>query len=212
VNAAYASYARSVGFHVDACLPASPEDKGKVESRIGRAKPRIDPRGKHFESINALQAWTDEQIEKSRRHRVCPATGRSVHESWLEERRHLQPLPILPQPFDVVVNRPVHKDCIVNFEGRSYSVPFLHAERTVEVRGCAGIVQILYDGRVIAEHERGTERRLVIDPAHYEGEGDERVHPPMPLGKMSRRLQEIFNQPVEQRPLDLYAALAEVAR
>jgi hypothetical protein len=29
---------------------------------------------------------------------------------------------------------------------------------------------------------------------------------------MGRRLQEIVLQPVEQRPLDLYAALAEVAR
>jgi hypothetical protein len=29
---------------------------------------------------------------------------------------------------------------------------------------------------------------------------------------MGRRLQEIVMQPVESRPIDLYAALAEVAR
>jgi hypothetical protein len=29
---------------------------------------------------------------------------------------------------------------------------------------------------------------------------------------MARKLQEILEQPVEQRPVDLYAALAEVAR
>jgi hypothetical protein len=29
---------------------------------------------------------------------------------------------------------------------------------------------------------------------------------------MARKLQEIASQPVEQRPVDLYAALAEVAR
>jgi hypothetical protein len=29
---------------------------------------------------------------------------------------------------------------------------------------------------------------------------------------MGRKLQEILEMPVEQRPLDLYAALAEVAR
>ena len=34
----------------------------------------------------------------------------------------------------------------------------------------------------------------------------------VPLGRMGRRLQEIAALPVEQRPLDLYAALAEVAR
>jgi hypothetical protein len=34
----------------------------------------------------------------------------------------------------------------------------------------------------------------------------------VPLGKMGRRLQQILEQPVEQRPANLYAALAEVAR
>jgi hypothetical protein len=38
------------------------------------------------------------------------------------------------------------------------------------------------------------------------------VLPPTPLGRMGRRLQEIALMPPEQRPLDIYAALAEVAR
>jgi hypothetical protein len=82
----------------------------------------------------------------------------------------------------------------------------------VEVRGCAAVVQVWYDGRVVAEHPRHTQQRLLISPSHYEGPGDERVTPPTPLGRMARKLQEILEQPVEQRPLDLYAALAEVAR
>jgi hypothetical protein len=65
---------------------------------------------------------------------------------------------------------------------------------------------------VVAEHPRHTERRLLLDPAHYDGPGDERVMPPVPLGQMGRKLPEILETPVEQRPLDLYAALAEVAR
>ena len=35
---------------------------------------------------------------------------------------------------------------------------------------------------------------------------------PIPLGRMGRRLQEIADMAPEQRPVDLYAALAEVAR
>jgi len=85
-------------------------------------------------------------------------------------------------------------------------------ERRVEVRGCAEVVQVLHDGQVVAEHPRHSRARLLLDPAHYEGPGDERVMPPVPLGKMGQRLQEIVLQPVEQRPLDLYAALAEVSR
>jgi Mu transposase, C-terminal domain len=106
----------------------------------------------------------------------------------------------------------VQRDCTVSFEGRTYSVPFVHCGLAVEVRGCAEVVQVLHDGRVVAEHPRHSRQRLLLDPAHYEGVGNERVSPPLPLGKLGRRLQEIVLLPVEQRPLDLYAALAEVAR
>lgn len=46
----------------------------------------------------------------------------------------------------------------------------------------------------------------------HEGEATDTVLPPMRLGKMGRRLQEIAAMAPAQRPLDLYAALAEVAR
>jgi transposase len=212
VNPAYRSYARAVGFHIDACLPGAPQDKGKVESRVGHTRQRIDPRRHRFDGLADLQAWSDQRLDASARRRCCPATGRSVHESWLGERRYLQALPILPMPFDVAVTRPVQRDCLVNFEGRSYSVPFVLAGRTVEVRGCAEVIQFFHDGRMVAEHPRHTAERLLIEPAHYEGPGTDRVEPPVPLGKLGRRLQEIVMTPVQQRPLDLYAALAEVAR
>jgi hypothetical protein len=38
------------------------------------------------------------------------------------------------------------------------------------------------------------------------------VLPPKPLGRMAKKLEEIAQMPVERRPVDLYAALAEVAR
>jgi hypothetical protein len=52
----------------------------------------------------------------------------------------------------------------------------------------------------------------VINPRHYEGESNDRVQAPTPLGKMGRRLQEIAAMAPQERPLDLYQALAEVAR
>ena len=82
----------------------------------------------------------------------------------------------------------------------------------VEVRGCAGRAQVLADAAVVAVHARHTRELLVIDSSHYEGEASEHVLPPTPLGRMGRRLQEIALMPPEQRPLDIYAALAEVAR
>lgn len=53
---------------------------------------------------------------------------------------------------------------------------------------------------------------LVIDPAHFEGEATCDVLPPLPLGRMGARLQEIAALEPEKRPVDLYAELAEVAR
>lgn len=71
---------------------------------------------------------------------------------------------------------------------------------------------MLADHQVLAEHPRHTDRRLLIDPAHYEGPGTATVQAPTPLGRLGRKLQELDAMPVQQRPLDLYAALAEVAR
>ena len=82
------------------------------------------------------------------------------------------------------------------------------------VRGCSGSVQVL-DPRtaaVLISYPRHTRERILIEPACYQGPGTAQVLPPKPLGRMARKLQEIAALPVERRPVDLYAALAEVAR
>ena len=93
-----------------------------------------------------------------------------------------------------------------------YSVPFPHVGSDVEVRGTARHVQVIAANAVVAEHARHTLHRLVIDPSHYEGASTPQVQAPTPLGRLGRRLQEIASLPVVHRPVDLYAALAEVAR
>ena len=108
--------------------------------------------------------------------------------------------------------RTVGRDGLVAFEGRQYSVPFPLVGETVEVRGIAGAVQVLKACRVVALHPRGTERRLLVDQRHYDGPGTGRVIAPPPLGRMGARMQELAAAPVARRSIDLYAALAEVAR
>jgi transposase len=213
VNARYAAYARALRFHVDATRPRAPEDKGKVERRILAHKTGFDPRTRPWRDVDELQAETDAAVRRSAERRICPATGATVWESWLAEQKHLQSLPErLPEPFDLVAQRRVGLDATVHFEGRTYSVPFVWAERSVELRGCARSVQIWAEGRLVAEHPRRTRERILLDPRHYEGPSTERVEAPVPLGRMGRRLQEIWAMVPERRPIDLYAALAEVAR
>jgi transposase len=213
VNARYAAYARALRFHVDATRPRAPEEKGKVERRILAHQRGFDPRRQGWATLAELQAATDRAVERSARQRICPATGETVWESGEAERGWLQPLPApLPEPFDLVAGRRVAIDATVRFESHTYSVPFLHVGREIEVRGCASTVQMWADGRCIAEHPRATRERLLLDPRHYEGPGDARVGAPVPLGRMGRRLQEIWAMPPARRPIDQYAALAEAAR
>ena len=214
INEQYRVYARTMGFHIDACEVRCPEQKGKAERRVGDCK-GLDLRGRRFDGLTGLQAWTDADRSARALRRTCPATGLSVAASWEAEKPSLRPLPeCLPEPFDLVKTVPVHKDAVVHFEGRSYVVPFAYTGREVEVRGCSGSVQILdpKTAAVLISYPRNTRERLLIDPTCYEGPGTAQVLPPKPLGRMARKLQEIAALPVERRPMDLYAALAEVAR
>ena len=212
IHPAYRAYARAVRFHVDACPPRAPQAKGKVERRIRDHRSGLDPYRRHWDSLAELQAVTDDRLRQLSRRRLCPATGTDVETAWQRELACLAPVPVLPEPFDQVGERRVGADCLVAFEHRSYSVPFRYVGQRVEVRGCADTVQILAEGQVIATHPRHTEARVVLDPTHFEGPSTETVIAPPPLGRMGARLQQLAALTPEQRPLDLYAALAEVAR
>jgi hypothetical protein len=214
INEQYRVYARTMGFHIDACEARAPEQKGKTERRVGDCK-GLDIQGRHFDGLADLQAWTDADRAARTLKRICPVTGLSVAATWEAEKPFLRPLPeLLPEPFDLVKTAPVQKDAVIHFEGRSYVIPFTYTGREVEVRGCSGRVQILdpQTAAVLISYPRHTQERLLIDPACYEGPGTAQVLPPKPLGRMARKLQEIAALPVERRPVDLYAALAEVAR
>ncbi len=213
VNPTYRRYATVLHFHVDACPPRQPRAKGKVERRVRDQRFALDPRRQAWTDLAELQQWTDARLDAVAHERICPATGTSVAEAWANEKRCLTRLPeTLPDPFDVVAVRVVGIDALVSFEGRQYSVPFRFAGERVEVRGCAGKIQVVKDCAVIATHPRATAARLVIDQAHYDGPSTERVLAPPPLGRLGSKIQELAFSPVARHSMDLYAALAEVAR
>ncbi len=214
IHPTYESYASTLGFHVDACQPRQPQAKGKTEAKVRLCRQLVhDVARVRYDGLEDLQGVTDARVDEWSLRAICPATGTTVFETWEEERELLTPLPDpLPEPFDVTVRRPVHRDCMVHFEGRQYAVPFQYVGRHVEVRGCAETVQFLFEGRLLREHPRHTEARVIVDPSCYEGEATDRVIPPPPLGRMGKRLEELKDAPVARRSLDLYAELMEVAR
>jgi transposase len=213
INTSYSAYARTMGFHVDPHEARQPQQKGKVERRVGAFK-QLDL-DRVFDSLADLQIYTDETLQRDSVVRKCPVTGKSVHETWTSERELLRPLPAtMPVPFDLIKQAAVHKDCTIRFEGRTYSVPYRFAHKRVEVRGCSGFVQIVdpKDGRVLQEYPRKTRELLLIDQACYEPSADDQASEfsprPLPLGRMARRLEEIAAQGVATRSIDFYAALA----
>jgi len=92
----------------------------------------------------------------------------------------LGPIDVLPEPFDLAVTRRVNRDCTVQFEGRTYSVPFQHVGREVEVLGCAGSVLIVAGAVTLARHPRGTSERILLDQRYFEGTPTNHILPPQP--------------------------------
>lgn len=212
INPSYASYARTMGFHVDPHAARQPQQKGKVERRVGAFKCLDFSRA--FDSLTQLQSCTDETLQRDSVIRMCPITGKSVHETWLVERELLRELPAcMPLPFDLIRQAAVHKDCTIRFEGRTYAVPYRFANKTVEVRGCSSVVQIIdpVGGGILLQYPRKTEELLLIDPNCYEpsiGGQRDNIPAPLPLGRMARHVEEIAAQGVATRSIDFYDAIA----
>jgi len=208
VNEGYSSYSKQMGFMVNLARPRKPSDKGKVERRARDVRCLQIREEDHFLDLESLQGTTDLRVEARARELICPQTGQSIHDSWLQERLELAPMPAtLPEPFDTQVGRIVSRDCLVSFEGRQYSVPFVHVGRQVQVRGAGDHVHIMANHRLVKSYPRGTAARLLVDQADYEGESTKRVTRPTPLGGLGEQivLQRSWEAP--KRPIEQYAAV-----
>jgi hypothetical protein len=224
LNASYRVFARTCGFEVDPCRAAKGSDKGKVERSVRTFRAAYGSVLRHgAESMGELQRKLDARSEALLDRLTCPVTGTSVREAWEAERALLRPVPTMAEPFDVVLSRRVSRDCLISFEGRRYSVPFAWVGRQVEVLGTHAHVLVRAEGEEVARHARGTRARLLLDPAHYEGESTDRVERPTPLGRRGR-LQVaglpgtgldallLLDRERITRPLDEYVRLVEALR
>ena len=153
-------------------LQVARRTEGEDGARVGDCK-GLDVQDRRFDGLTGLQSVDRRgpggpRGSGSARRPACP--WRTPGEA---EKPFLRPLPaLLPEPFDLV-RTPVHKDCTVHFEGRSYVVPFIYSGRDVEVRGCSGCVQIIdpLTATVLVSYPRHSRERILIDQARYEGPG-----------------------------------------
>lgn len=163
----YAALASHFVFTPKFCLPATPQEKPRVENRVKdleRMWATPVPQVKDLAELNehlrrcCLQA----------RERTCGTNHETVGTRFEQDRAAASV--VTPRPFEACVLHPgsVDKYQTVAFDGNRYSVPRRFAFRSVMVKGFVDRVEIVADHQVIATHVRsyGHQER-VLDPLHF---------------------------------------------
>ena len=151
------------------CQPgeAGAHEKGGVEGGAGRARRNHlvpVPKVKDLAALNALLrgASAKDDLRRPEDH------ARTVIEEWADEAPLLRKLPARAFDTAEVTTSRVDSKSRVKVRTNRYSVPVRLAGREVEVRVLAQTVEVVHEGRVVAEHERLHDKhgeRLVLD--HY---------------------------------------------
>jgi transposase len=104
------------------CRVRNPDRKGKVERSVGHAK-NTPLKGLRFESLAEAQAYLDRWEERWADTRIHGTTKRQVAAMFVEEKPHLQPLPVEPFRYYEYGTRVVHLDGHVEIAGAYYHAP-----------------------------------------------------------------------------------------
>ncbi len=167
----YRRMAQHYGCLIHPCRPASPQQKGKVESGVHYVQ-RNFWAGQEFlglEDANRRGGRWVREVAGVRDHGTTHAAP--LARFHRDEVAAL--LPLRSEPFSLLSVRTarVHRDCHVTVEGSYYSAPHLHVGASVEVHLTEGTVQI-YDGlTLLVTHPRASgrgQRRTRLE--HYPAE------------------------------------------
>jgi hypothetical protein len=156
------AFASHYGFLPQACWPARPQTKGKVENAIGFHERDflrgLEPLPADDAELNrrALE-WCEEVAG-----RTSAAIGTTPRERFREEQRHLRPLPALGFDCRSVETRRVLREALIAYESNRYSVPDHFVGRQVTVKeDFAGTLHVYADADEIAVHALLTGRGQV---------------------------------------------------
>ncbi len=212
-----AAFAAHYGFVIDVLAAYRPTGKGRVERQVAIVRDHVVI-GRVFCSIaemdGAFEQWVP--IRRAQRHRTH---GEIIGVRAVADHAALGSLPELPYLVCDRHLRRVGRDCLISFEGSSYSVPArasdgraARAGQRVELRVSAGTVTIhrlACDGDpiVLAAHTRAGRRgELVVEPGHWDGLPDGHTRAttldPVAPGPPSQR-----PDPDDEPPLDPLAGL-----
>ena len=165
-NPRFMDFAGHYLFEAVAAPVRYPEAKGKVESAIKYIRHSFFY-GRSFSSLADLRTQLAGWLEHTANARLHATTRERPAERLLIERTRLRALPAHRYDTDLVDTAIVSKECHVSLDSNTYSVTPELVGKTVQVRASATEVRVLFEGKVVAEHERCWERRRHIEnPEH----------------------------------------------
>jgi transposase len=163
----YAALASHFVFTPKFCLPATPQEKPRVENRVKdleRMWATPVPQVKDLAALNAHLRGCCLQA----RDRTCGANTETVATRFEKDRAAASS--VTSRRFEACVLQPgrVDKYQTVAFDGNRYSVPRRYAFATVMVKGFIDHVEIVADHQVVATHVRSYDhQQRVLDPLHF---------------------------------------------
>jgi transposase len=157
VSRYFSLFARHTGFAVLPCHPASPTEKGIVESGVKYAQGAL--KGRTFESLGEQNTFLQEWEARVASKRIHGTTKRQVDAMFTEERPLLQPEPA--DPFEIITleTRRVFVDGTIEVAGAYYPVPEAYIGQSVEVRMHEKMLRIFVGNEQVVAHPfvpRGT--------------------------------------------------------
>jgi hypothetical protein len=154
-------------FEHEACTPYQPQEKGRVERRIGVVQDDFFRPAPKASSLEELNQKLEDEFMKRARTRIHPEIkDKTVWEVFQEEQKSLI---IVQREFDAYVDLEarVSKTQLVQYDRNNYSVP-LSGPVSVGIRIYADKIIFYYKGQVIAEHQRVFGRdKMVTNFEHY---------------------------------------------
>jgi transposase len=151
-----------------ACARRDPESKGVVEGGVRYIKHnalagRADELTRFEDYLALAPTWRD-QVANVRLHET---TRERPIDRFAQERALLRPLPAIPFDTDEVVPAVVSPHARIKFDGNRYSAPPQFVRKPLTVRANAGVLRLLHEGQLVAQHVRSYQRgQLLVLPEH----------------------------------------------
>lgn len=168
LNPSFLDFCRYWGYRPRLCRPYRAQTKGKVESGVKYVKRSFLP-GRTFSSLSDM----NEQVQYWIRTVADVRIHGTVHEQPASRftREELRPHQHRSgYVLEVCQMRKVASDCLVSYGSSRYSVPWKYIRQLVAIREQSGKIQIYHQDKLIAEHQKTSEKhKMVMHPDHYQG-------------------------------------------